>query len=120
MGADPGVEGDPPAAQAMGIDQRIYVAGELCLRQRLDDDIAFPGAIAFGFPMLDRASPASSKMRTKWRDPLRAGTLDLQQAPPVGMMAGTGATSTLSPPSAYGTYTLCPSAKATPSPRWPT
>jgi hypothetical protein len=25
-------------------------------------------------------------MRTKWRDPLRAGTLDLQQAPPVGMM----------------------------------
>jgi hypothetical protein len=96
----------------MGIDQRIHVAGELCLRQRLDDDIAFPGAIAFGFPMLDRASPASSKMRTKWRDPLRAGALDLQQVPPVGMM-----TSTVSPPSVYGTYTLCPSAKATPSPR---
>ena len=81
--------GDPPPTEAMGIDQRIHFTVELCLRQRLDDDIAFPCAVALGLPMLDRASAADSEMRAKWRDPLRACTLDLQQAPAVGM-AGHG------------------------------
>ena len=70
----------------MGIDQRRHFASELRLRQCLDHDIAFPGAVAFGLPVLDRASPADCKMLAKWRDPLRACTLDLQQAPAVGMI----------------------------------
>jgi hypothetical protein len=39
------VQRDAAAAQAMGIDQRIDVAGELRLRQRLDDEITFPGGL---------------------------------------------------------------------------
>jgi hypothetical protein len=36
--------------------------------------------------MLDRAAAAGSKMLAEWRDALRAGALDLDQAPPVGMV----------------------------------
>ena len=86
MRADPGVQRDPPAAEAMGIDQRIHFAVELRLRQRLDDEIAFPRAVAFGLPVLDRAAPADTEMRAERRDPLRAGALDREQAPAVGMM----------------------------------
>ena len=57
------------------------------LRQRLDDEIALPGAIALGVPVLDRAAAADAEMRTERRDPFRAGALDLEQAPAVGMMA---------------------------------
>ena len=85
MGADPRVQRDPPAARAMAIDQRIHFAVKLRLRQRLDHDIALPGAVAFGFPVLDRASAADAKMRTEWRDPFRACALDLEQAPAIGM-----------------------------------
>jgi hypothetical protein len=38
--------------------------------------------------MLDRAAAADAEMRTERRDPLCAGDLDLEQPPPVGMMAG--------------------------------
>jgi hypothetical protein len=60
------------------------------MRERLDDEIAFPCAVAFGFPVLDRASAADSKMLAKRRDPFRACTLDLQQTPAVGVMARYG------------------------------
>ena len=43
MGAHPGMKRDPPPAEAMGVDQRMHVAGNLRLRQRLDDELAFPG-----------------------------------------------------------------------------
>ena len=69
----------------MGIDQRIHFAIDSEPRQRLDHDVAFPGAVVFAFPMLDRAPPADAEMRTERRDPLRARGLDLQQAPAVGV-----------------------------------
>ncbi len=69
----------------MGIDQRVYFAAKLRLGQRLDDNIAFPCAIALGLPMLNRATAADAKMRAKRRDPLRAGALDREQAAAVGM-----------------------------------
>ena len=89
MGAHTRVQGNPPATAAMGIDQGVYLAGEPRLRQRLDHDIAFPGAITLRLPVLNRATAADCKMRTKWRDPLRAGALDREQPPAVGM-AGYG------------------------------
>jgi hypothetical protein len=86
VGAHPRVQGNAPASEAMGVHQGIYFAGELRLRQRLDDDVAFPGAVTLNFPVLDRAAAADSKVRAKWRDPLRACTLDREQAPAVGMI----------------------------------
>ena len=85
MRADPGVQRDPAAAEAMGIDQRGHVAGDPGPRQRLDHHVALPGAVAFGLPVLDRASSADAEMRAERRDPLRARAVDLQQAPAVGM-----------------------------------
>ena len=84
--AHPGVQRDPPPAEAMGVDQRIDFAVKLGLRQRLDHEIALPGAVAFGFPVLDRAAAADAKMLAERRDPRLAGALDREQAPPVGMM----------------------------------
>jgi len=69
----------------MGIDQGVYFAGELRLRQRLDDDAALPCAITLGLPVLNRAAAADCKMRAKWRDPRRACALDHEQPPAVGM-----------------------------------
>jgi hypothetical protein len=83
--ADPGMQGNPAAARTMRVDQETDFAVKLRLRQRLDNDIALPGAVAFGFPVLDRAAPADCKMRAKRRDPLRACALDPEQAPAVGM-----------------------------------
>lgn len=77
--AHPGVQGNPPPAMAMGVDQWMHLTSQLCLCERLDDEIAFPTAIVFRFPVLDRTAPADSKMRAKWCDPLRACTLDRKQ-----------------------------------------
>ncbi len=85
VGAHPGVQRNPPAPGAMTIDQRRHFAGKLRLRQRFDHEVALPCAVGIGFPVLDRASPADSKMLAKWRNPLRACTRNLQQAPAVGM-----------------------------------
>jgi len=76
----------PPPAETMGVDQGLHVAGDLRLRQRLDDEFAFPCAVAPGFPMLDRAASADSKMLAERRDTFRARALDREQAPPVGMV----------------------------------
>ncbi len=86
MGAHPGVKRDPPPAEPMGVDQRVHVADNLRLRQRLDDEPAFPGLIMPAFPMLDRAAAAGSEMLAERRDAFRAGALDLKQTPSVGMV----------------------------------
>ena len=54
----------------------------------VDHEVALPGAIALGVPVLDGAAAADAEMRTERRDPLRACAFDLEQAPAVGMMAG--------------------------------
>src|ERR1700753_3788240 len=91
---DPGVQRDPPAAAAVGVDQWMYVAGDpsqdLGLRQRRDHQVAFPGAVALCFPMLEGAAAADSEMWAEWRDALRAGVRDLEQAPAVGMVTRHG------------------------------
>lgn len=90
VGALPGVQRDPPPAEAMSVDQRIHLAGKLRLRQHVDDEIAFPRTVAFSFPVLDRAAPADSEMLAKRRDPLGVGALDREQAPAVGVARNGG------------------------------
>ena len=87
MGTHPGVKRNPPPAEPMGVDQRVHVAKNLRLRQRLDDEIAFPRTVVPRLPMLDRAAAANPKMLAERRDPFRAGALDREQAPAVGVMA---------------------------------
>jgi hypothetical protein len=74
----------------MGVDQRMYIAGNFGLRQCLDDKISLPDAVAFGLPMLDCTSAANSKMLADRRHTLLACALHLQQAPAVGMMTRSG------------------------------
>src|SRR5207302_7838430 len=84
----PPVQGDAPAARAMGIDQGRDVAIDSRLRQRRHHKLALPGAIGSGVPVLDRAAAADAEMRTERRDPLHACGLDLEQSPAVGMVTG--------------------------------
>ena len=74
----------------MGIDQGRHVAIDSRLRQHRHHELALPGAIGRGVPMLDRAAAADAEMRTERRDPLHACGLDLEQSPAVGMVAGNG------------------------------
>src|SRR5258706_1230894 len=83
--ADPGMQRNPPAPEALGIDERVSFPAKFRLGRPLDDNIAFPCAIVLGLPMLNRATAANAKMRAKRRDPLRAGALDREQAAAVGM-----------------------------------
>ena len=120
MRAHPGVQGDAAAAGAMGVDQLADLAVDAGLRQRLDDEVALPGAVARGVPVLDRAAAADAEMRTERRDPFRACAFDLEQAPAVGMMARDRRDLDGFARQRVGHVDLCPSATATPSPRWPT
>ena len=86
MRAHPGVQGNPPPAEAVGVDQRMHFAVKLRLRQHFDDEIALPRAVGFGLPVLDRAATADTEMLAKWPDPFRACALDPEQAPAIGMM----------------------------------
>ena len=99
MRAHPRVQRDAAAAGAMGVDERRHLAFDAGLGQRLDHEVALPGAIARGVPVLDRAAAADAEMRAERRDPFRACAFDLEQAPAVGRWPGTGATSTVSPAS---------------------
>ena len=72
----------------MGIDQGRHVAVDSRLRQHRHHEIALPGAVGVGVPMLDRAAAANAEMRTERRDPLHACGLDLEQSAAVGMLAG--------------------------------
>jgi len=77
--------GSSPAT-TMGINQGMDVARKFGLRQRFDDEISFPGAVAFALPMLDGAAAANAKVLADRCDTLRAFALHLQQVPAVGMM----------------------------------
>ena len=72
----------------MGVDDLADPAFDAGLGQRLDDEVALPGAIVRDVSVLDRAAAADAEMRTKRSDPFRACAFDLKQAPAVGMMAG--------------------------------
>ncbi len=84
--AHPGMQGDPPPAEAVGVDQRMHFAVKPRLRQHFDDEIALPRAVGLGLPVLDRAATADTEMPAKWRDPFGACALDREQAPAIGMM----------------------------------
>ena len=88
MCAHPRVQCDAPAARAMGIDQGRDVAIDFRLRQRRRHQLALPGGVGRGVPMLDRAAAADAEMRTERCDPLHACGLDLEQSPAIGMAAG--------------------------------
>ena len=90
MRAEPRVQGDAAAAKAVGVDQRCHLAVEPCLLQRLDDDVALPGAIGVLAPVLDRAAAANAKMRAERRDARFACGLDREQAPAVRMAVHLG------------------------------
>ncbi len=67
MRSHPGVQGDAPPARAMGIDQRRHVAMDSACASVVDHEIALPGTIALGVPVLDRAAAADAEMRAERR-----------------------------------------------------
>jgi hypothetical protein len=74
------------ASLAMGIDQGKNLAVDLRLRERRRDEMVFPGAIALGFPMLDRAAAAAAEVLAEGLDAFWAWLFDPYQLPPIGMM----------------------------------
>ena len=103
----------------MGVDQVVDRAFDSSVGQRIDHDPAFPRGIGVRLPVLDGAAAAGAEMRTERRDPLGACAFDTQQQPAVGMVGDRTGFDGLAA-SVYGTYTVWPPVKATPSPRWPT
>ncbi len=86
MAAAPGMENGAAAALAMGVDEVGDRRVEAGLPQRLDNEIALPGAIVLG------VSSAARRSRRKRRNAGRSarcaralGCVDAQQMPPVGM-----------------------------------
>jgi len=90
VGAQARVKRHAPPPASVGVDEGMHLAGDLRLRQRLDDEVALPCAVAFALPMLDRAATADSKVLADRRDALRTGAIDLQKAPAIGMLARDG------------------------------
>ena len=70
--AAPRMQHGAPAALAMRVDQVVDRRVEPGLRERVDDEIALPGAVALAAPVLQRAAAADAEMRADRRDPLRA------------------------------------------------
>ncbi len=85
MGGAAGMEHDAAASRAMGVDEVVDRRRNAGLAQRIDHEIAFPGAIARGLPMLERAAPAYAEMGTDRRDARGARGLDTQQMAAIGM-----------------------------------
>ncbi len=83
IAAATGVDGDAPPAGAVRIDEKVDLAFDAGMCQRIDHDLAFPGAIGLRLPMLDGAAAASAKVSAERRNPLRAGAIDAQQAPAI-------------------------------------
>ena len=81
-----GMDGDAPAAGAVGIDEAVDLAFDAGMRKRIDNDLAFPGAIGFRLPVLNGAAAAIAEIPAERRDPLRACTFDARQMPAVGMI----------------------------------
>ena len=80
-----GMDGDAAAAGAVGIDEVVDFAGDAGMPERIDHDPALPGAIGLGLPVLDGAAAAGAEIPAERRDPLRAGVLDAQQLPALGI-----------------------------------
>ena len=85
MGGAAGMQHDAAASRAMGVDEVVDLRRDAGLAQRIDHEIALPGAIARGLPMLERAAAAHAEMRTDRRDALGACGLDPQQMAAIGM-----------------------------------
>src|SRR5215213_4869205 len=81
----PRMQGNAPATNAVGVDERVDLTGKPGLRQGLDDQTSLPCAVAFGFPVLYRAAPAYAEMRAERGYAPRAWVLYREQAPAVGM-----------------------------------
>ena len=79
------MENSAPAPLAMRIDQIVHRALDPQLCQRLDDERALPFPVARARPVLERASPTDSEMRTNRCDALRTRSLHLQEPAAVGM-----------------------------------
>jgi hypothetical protein len=86
IAAAAGMDGDAPAAGAVGVEQRFNLTFDAGMRQGIDHDLAFPGAIGLWFPVLNGAAAATAEILTKRRDPFRAGALDVRQLPAVGVI----------------------------------
>ena len=86
IAAAAGMDGDAPAAGAVGVEERLNLTFDAGMRQGIDHDLAFPGAIGLRFPMLNGAAAATAEILAKRRDPLRAGALDAGQMPAVGLI----------------------------------
>jgi len=66
------VQHDPAPSLSMGIDQVVDAGLDSGMGERLHHNVALPGAIALGLPMLRGAAAAGSKMRTERRNAFRA------------------------------------------------
>ena len=86
----PRMQSHAAAAFAVGIDQGKNLAVDFCLRKRGDNEVAFPGAVTLGLPVLNRAAAADAEMRAKRFDTLRARLFDPHQLPPVRMLTRRG------------------------------
>jgi hypothetical protein len=80
-----GVQHGAPSARAMGIDEVPHLRRDPGPAQCIDQEVALPGAIVRGLPVLERAAAADGEMRTDRRDALRARGLDAQQMGAIGM-----------------------------------
>ena len=69
----------------MCVDQLVDRGLDPGLAQRRDQQIALPGAVAPGLPMLERAAAADAEMRADGSDPLGARCIDPHQMAAVGM-----------------------------------
>jgi hypothetical protein len=85
VAATPGMQRDAAAAGTMGIDDRIDRAGDLRLCQRVDHDLALPGLIGIGLPVLDGAAAAAREVGAERIDAFGTGGVDLQQSPALRM-----------------------------------
>ena len=74
----------------LAIDQGCDLAVDFRLRKRSDDEVAFPGAVALGLPVLNGAAAADSEMLAQRFDTFRARLVDSHQLPPIRMMTGRG------------------------------
>src|SRR5271163_2165031 len=69
----------------MGVDEVVDLRRDAGLAQCVDHEIALPGAIARGLPVLERAASARAEMWADRRDALGARSLDAQQMAAIGV-----------------------------------
>ena len=80
------MDGDAPAACAVGVEERFDLTFDAGMRQGIDHDLAFPGAIGFRLPVLNGAAAATAEIFAERLDPFGAGALDAGQLPAVGVI----------------------------------